>query len=75
MDVDAAAGVLSVTIVGPDLARADAYATAAHALGTEGPAWTTGLDGYSALTILAEETVRRTAGFPLADPGAPVAFS
>ncbi|MCW2952054.1 MAG: thiamine biosynthesis lipoprotein precursor [Conexibacter sp.] len=59
-------GVLSVTIVGSDLGRADAYATAAFALGREGPAWTAGLDGYEALTILADETIRRTPGFPLA---------
>jgi thiamine biosynthesis lipoprotein len=63
------AGVLSVTIVGPDLGRADAYATAAYALGADGPAWTTRLDGYEALTILADETIRRTAGFPLLSPG------
>ena len=31
------AGVLSVTIVGPDLATADAYATAAFAMGEPGP--------------------------------------
>ena len=57
-------GVLSVTIVGSDLGRADAYATAAFALGVEGAAWTAGLDGYEALTILADETIRRTPGFP-----------
>ena len=33
-------GVLSVTIVGPDLATADAYATAAYAMGRDGPDWT-----------------------------------
>ncbi|MDX6600358.1 MAG: FAD:protein transferase, partial [Gaiellales bacterium] len=33
-------GVLSVTITGPALATADAYATAAFAMGTAGPAWT-----------------------------------
>src|SRR4051812_9644145 len=50
-------GVLSVTVVGPDLGLADAYSTAAFALGTEGPRWTLGLDGYEALTILADEQV------------------
>ncbi len=35
-----ATGVLSVTITGPELATADAYATAAFAMGTRGPAWT-----------------------------------
>ena len=33
-------GVLSVTITGPELATADAYATAAFAMGSHGPAWT-----------------------------------
>jgi thiamine biosynthesis lipoprotein len=56
-------GVLSVTIVGPDLALADAYATAAFAMGTGGPDWTAGLPGYGAMTIMADETVLSTAIF------------
>jgi thiamine biosynthesis lipoprotein len=56
--------VLSVTVVGPDLGSADAYSTAAFALGLEGPRWTLGLDGYEAMTILADERVLRTPGFP-----------
>jgi thiamine biosynthesis lipoprotein len=55
-----------VTIVGPDLGTADAYATAAFAMGAEGPEWTAGLAGYEAMTILANETVLYTPGFPLA---------
>jgi thiamine biosynthesis lipoprotein len=58
--------VLSVTIVGPDLGTADAYATAAFAMGEEGPEWTTGLAGYEAMTILANETVLFTPRFPRA---------
>jgi thiamine biosynthesis lipoprotein len=58
------AGVLSVTITGPDLTVADAYATAAFAMGARGPEWTRGLVGYEALSILADETMLRTAGFP-----------
>ena len=58
--------ILSVTIVGPDLGTADAYATAAFAMGEDGPAWTAGLAGYEAMTILANETVQYTPGFPLA---------
>jgi thiamine biosynthesis lipoprotein len=58
------AGVLSVTITGPDLTVADAYATAAFAMGARGPEWTRGLDGYEALSILADETILRTPGFP-----------
>jgi FAD:protein FMN transferase len=58
-------GVLSVTIVGPELATADAYATAAYAMGTRGPHWTARLPpGYEAMTILADETVLTTSGFP-----------
>ena len=57
-------GVLSVTISGPDLGTADAFATAAFAMGTDGPLWTAGLDGYEALTILADGRVLSTAGFP-----------
>jgi thiamine biosynthesis lipoprotein len=37
--------VLSVTITGDDLATADAYATAAFAMGLDGPAWTAQLHG------------------------------
>jgi thiamine biosynthesis lipoprotein len=57
-------GVLSVTVLGPDLGTADAYATAAFAMGVEGPAWTAGLDGYEALTILSDERVLSTRGVP-----------
>ena len=58
----APAGVASVTVLGPDLATADAYATAAFAMGVEGPAWTAGLDDYDALTILADGRVLSTPG-------------
>jgi len=61
----APAGILSATIVGPELAIADAYATAAFAMGPElAPHWTARLDGYEAMTILADETVFKTGGFP-----------
>ena len=56
--------VLSVTITGPNLAIADAHATAAFAMGTAGPAWTAQLRGYEAMTILASEQVLTTASFP-----------
>jgi thiamine biosynthesis lipoprotein len=58
------AGVLSVTIVGPDLATADAFATAAFAMGERGPHWTARLRGYDAMTILSDERVLSTPGFP-----------
>ena len=57
------AGLLSVTIVGPDLATADAYATAAFAMGAGGPAWTASLDGYDAMCITSDRRVLSTPGF------------
>ena len=57
-------GVLSVTITGRDLATADAYATAAFAMGAAGPRWTARLRGYEALTILPDDRVLLTPSFP-----------
>jgi thiamine biosynthesis lipoprotein len=59
-------GVWSVTITGPELATADAYATAAFAMGDAGIHWTARLRGYEAMTILADERVLSTPGFPSA---------
>jgi thiamine biosynthesis lipoprotein len=61
-------GVLSVTVCGPDLGLADAYGTAAFAMGADGPAWTLTLAdrGYEALTIMADDRVLSTPGFPAA---------
>lgn len=59
-------GVLSVTITGPELATADAYATAAFAMGETGIHWAAGLDGYEAMTMLADGRVLSTPGFPSA---------
>jgi thiamine biosynthesis lipoprotein len=56
-------GLLSVTVVGPDLARADAYATAAFAMGADGPAWTATLAGYDAMSITSDRQVLTTPGF------------
>jgi FAD:protein FMN transferase len=55
-------GVLSVTVLGADLGTADAYATAAFAMGVEGPAWTARLRDYEALTILSDGRVLSTRG-------------
>lgn len=64
---DAPAGILSVTIVGPNLGTADAYATAAFAMGARrAPGWTARLRGYEAMTILADGRVLSTPGFPAA---------
>jgi thiamine biosynthesis lipoprotein len=63
----APSGLLSVTVTGPDLATADAYATAAFAMGAErAPGWTARLTGYDALTILADGRVLSTPRFPAA---------
>src|SRR3954467_12440669 len=56
-------GLLSVTVVGPDLATADAYATAAFAMGADGPAWTATLAGYDAMCITSDHHVLSTPGF------------
>jgi thiamine biosynthesis lipoprotein len=56
-------GLLSVTVVGPDLASADAFATAAFAMGSDGPAWTTTLTGYDAMCITSDHRVVSTPGF------------
>ena len=56
-------GVLSVTVTGPQLATADAYATAAFAMGAGGPAWSAGLRGHDAMTILEGGRVLSTPGF------------
>ena len=47
----AAQGLLSVTVVGPSLTYADAFATAAFVMGEAGVTWVSGLDGYGALAI------------------------
>jgi thiamine biosynthesis lipoprotein len=59
-------GLLSVTIVGPELATADAYATAAFAMGEAGIHWSARLRGYEAMTILEDARVLSTPGFPSA---------
>jgi FAD:protein FMN transferase len=47
----AAAGLSSVTVTGPDLGRADAFATAAVAMGEAGLDWLAGLDGYESAAV------------------------
>jgi thiamine biosynthesis lipoprotein len=58
-------GILSVTVVGPKLEVADAFATAVFAMGPDlGPRWTASLGDYEAMTILADQTILATGGFP-----------
>ncbi|HEY5486628.1 MAG TPA: FAD:protein FMN transferase [Candidatus Limnocylindrales bacterium] len=47
-------GVLSITVVGPSLTYADAYATAAFAMGPTGLAWIANLEGYFGCSITAD---------------------
>ncbi len=46
--------VLSITIVGPSLTFADAYATAAFAMGPTGLAWVAGRPGYEGCAVTAD---------------------
>lgn len=58
-------GVLSVTVVGPDLATADAYATAAFAMGSEAAAdWLAHTRRYEAMIVLEHDVVLTTPEFP-----------
>ena len=53
----------SATVVGPSLAFADAYATAAFVLGPQAIRWIDGLDGYEALLIAATGTSSVSGGW------------
>jgi thiamine biosynthesis lipoprotein len=58
----------SMTVVGPNLTWADAFATAAFVMGTDGVDWVTRFDGYRALAITHEgELIRRDREWALAD--------
>jgi thiamine biosynthesis lipoprotein len=50
----AASGALSITLVGPDLTFADAYATAAFAMGPTGLAWVANLADYEGCSVTAD---------------------
>ena len=60
----------SVTVTGPDLGVADAYATAAVAMGERGPEWLAGLDGYECAVVTSEGAAMRSPGLPLLSPSA-----
>ena len=60
-----ATGLASLTIIGPSLSLADAYATAAVAMGPVlARDWTQTLDGYEAFAITSAGKTWHTAGFP-----------
>ena len=50
-------GLLSITVIGPSLTYADAYATAAFAMGADGPAWVASHPGYGACGITDAGTI------------------
>jgi thiamine biosynthesis lipoprotein len=54
----------SVTVVGADLTWADAYATAAFAMGDRARAWLGRLRGHEGLVIYADGSRFQTPGFP-----------
>ena len=59
-----ATGLASLTVVGPSLALADAYATAAFAMGpARARDWTASLEGYAAFAITATGATWHTPGF------------
>jgi len=58
-----ASAVMSVTVVGPDLALADGYATAALVLGDEGPGWLDGHPHFASMVIANDKTVIVSASF------------
>ncbi len=59
------ADLLSVSVVGPSLTYADAYATAAFAMGLDGLSWVASHPGYGAYGITADGRVLWT---PVIDP-------
>jgi thiamine biosynthesis lipoprotein len=58
----AAEELLTVTVAGPNLARADAYATTAFAMGREGLRWVDALPGYVAAGITHDARLISTRG-------------
>jgi FAD:protein FMN transferase len=57
-------GLASVTVVGPDLIRTDAYATAALAMGGAARDWLESRGGYEGFAIGADGTGWWTSGYP-----------
>lgn len=59
-----ATGLSSVTVVGPSLTRADAYATAAFAMGTDAVRWLASRPGYAGLVVTTDGRASATPGLP-----------
>ena len=66
-------GLLSMTVVGPSLTYADAFATAAFVMGEGGAGWVAAIDGYDALAVTADHRMVWTPGLEavLVRPGPP----
>lgn len=58
-----ASALASVTVVGADLTRADAYATAALAMGQSARDWLESLGGYEGFAVAADGSGWRTSGY------------
>ena len=57
-------GVMSMTVIGPSLTWADAWATAAFAMGVRGVDWVAReLDGYEAMAITSDRHLVSSSGF------------
>lgn len=56
------AGLVSLAVVGPSLTYADAFATAAYAMGRDGVAWLAERVGYEALAITDDDRLVWTPG-------------
>ncbi|MFF7447991.1 MULTISPECIES: FAD:protein FMN transferase [unclassified Streptomyces] len=67
-----ATGLLSLTVVADSLTEADAVATAAFAMGTEGVDWAAALPGCEVFAVDGERRVLRTPGFPVSGERAAV---
>jgi len=59
-----ARGLRSVTVTGPDLGDADAYATAAVAMGAAGLEWLATLSGYESAVVTDDSRFLCSPGFP-----------
>jgi FAD:protein FMN transferase len=57
--------IASATVIGPDLAFADAFATGLLAAGEAGLEWVRGLDGYDALIVRPDGSLTGTPGVRL----------
>lgn len=55
-------GLASITVVGARLAKTDAYATAAFAMGPAARDWVEGLDGYEAFAVTSAGATWQTSG-------------